>query len=385
MRNFANIGKSVLTKALGLQKNYVEIVDKVIEIVDEEKSGCANCKWYKLKSVIDENDDLHKSCVEACENCPNRCMKTQNIYKKVYHNEKNMYGYLPRLKTNAIKLFLSYHMLEMDNNGIVMNVDLKKQAKILDCDIKTIKNNNRILKDYGYICYTEIDNNIINLYVPAYEEYFKPASVGGRGFLVLSKTTFEEILKIESLNELRLTLRQLMEFDILNNKNVDSIEKSYKELRRVLPDYCKRNIIQKVSSNLSMFVTEIKDNIVKFVIKPEYNSKKVKEDTIESYKDDISNFIKEFNNDAVLVNNSTFDYNDSKYADFFGKEHDWYRVIMFNELEIEDLASLCLQYSLNVVIKALSSIYKTYYLRGDKPHNLGGLTRTVILSNFAAA
>ncbi len=379
MENFCNIGKAVLSKALGIQKNYFEIIENSYEVIDIEASGCESCKWHKIKSVVKPSEVLYEQCEKACESCPRRCMKMEHTYKKVYYNEKNQFGYQPTLKTNSIKLFLAYHFLDVDSIGLIKNVDLQQLANKLHCDIKTIHNNNAILKEYGYIHFTKIDTNIINVYLLEYENYFKPASVGGRGFLVMSKNVFEEILKITSINELRITLRELMEFDSFHNQKKDSIEKSYGEMKRVLPAYCKRNIIQKASNKLSMFITEIKDNFIKFTIKPEYDAKKQKEEQLAYYEQEITSFSQEFAQDVAEINTSICDSKESKFADFFTEpEILEYRCWFFTKLEIADLASLCLQYSYDIVIKALQSIYKTYKLKGTPIRNLGGLTRTVI-------
>ena len=376
---FCNIGKAVLTKALGLQKNYSEMIETSYEVIDIEASNCESCKWHKIKSVTKPSEELYVECENACASCPHRCMKTEYTYKKVYHNEQNAFGYQVTLKTNAIKIFLLYHFLGVDSIGFIKNVDLQELADRIGCDIKTIHNNNVLLQNYGYIHFSKVDAHRINVYLSDYENYLKPASHGGRGFLVMSKDVLEEVLKITSINELRITLRELMEFDSLKNQKTDSIEKSYSELRRMLPAYCKRNIIQKASNKLSMFLTEIKDNFVKFIIKPEYDAKKQKEEQLTYYEQELASFSQEFAKDVAEINTNIYSIRDSKFADFFTEpETIEYRCWFFTKLEIADLASLCLQYSYDIVIKALQSIYKTYKLRGTPIKNLGGLTRTVI-------
>ena len=312
-------------------------------------------------------------------------MKEEVIYKRVYHNEKNRYGYQPRLKTNAIKLLIAYHFLEVDSIGFIQNVNLKEMATLLNVDIKTIHNNNELLKEYGYISYSKTDVNMINLWLPEYENYFKTAKEGGRGFLTVSNTVFQEILKINSINEMRITLRQLMEFELLSNKKKDTVEKSYKELRRMLPDYCKRNVIQKASNKLRMFIVEVKDNLIKFIIKPEYDAKLQKEQQLEFYEKELTTFSREFAHDVGEINTSIHNTKESKYADFFENVSEntfieEYRCWFFTPLELADLASLCLQFSWHKVMKALQQIYKTYKLQGLAIQNLGGLTRTVILA-----
>ena len=249
---------------------------------------------------------------------------------------------------------------------------------------KTINNNNELLREYGYICYNKTDSHFANVFLPDYENYFKPASQGGRGFIVMNKSVLNELVKIQSINELRITLRQLMEFDLLSNRSIDSIEKSYKELRRVLPDYCKRNVIKKASEKLSMFIVEIKENIINFRIKDKYDSKRQKAELQSYYEQELLDFSKEFLHDVVEINTSITDYRDSKYSEFFDGVEPYtgtYSAWMLTQVEIADLASLCIHYSWHHVIKALQSIYKTYRMKGVAIMNLGALCRTVILAN----
>lgn len=385
MQSYGNIGRAVLTRALGLQENYTEVVDHTITVLDEETSGCLTCKWHEIREFSEPDSDLYKSCTAACENCSTKCTKQEHVYKKIYHNEKNKFGYAQRLKSNAIKLFLLYHMQSVDAHGIIRNINLKDMAEIIGCNIKTIKNNNEILKEYGYIYFTETSLHTINVFLPEYETYYLPASVGGRGFIVLSREVFQVINSINTLNEIRITLRQFMEFDYKGMKDTSSIEKSYGELRRTLPTYCKRNVIQKAAAKLSMFITEIKDNIIRFTLRTEYNAKKTKEQTLAQYKQDLTDFCHSFNEDVVRANTEIFDTTRSKYRDFFKADCNRYRLLCFTDLELEDLSSLCLQYSYHIVIDALSSIYKTYILPAKKLLQLGAITRYIIQTNFENA
>ena len=385
VKTFCSIGKAVLTKALGLQQNYREVIESEREVIDTEASGCESCRWHKIKTVTRPDEELYAECESACASCPYKVMKTEITYKRVYHNEKNRYGYQPRLKTNAIKLLIALHFQdEVDNIGFIKNINLKGLAKLLSCNIKTIHNCLETLKEYGYISFTKTDVNLITVWLPEYENYFKPASSGGRGFLTLSDAVFTELLSIKNLNELRISVRQLMEFEILTNTRKNTVEKSYKELRRMLPNYCKRNIIKRAAEKLSMFIVEMKDNLIRFIIKPEYDAKTQKEQQLEFYEKELITFSQEFAHDVAELNTSIHNTKDSKYSDFFeGTEVEEYRCWFFTPLEIADLATLCLQYSWHRVMKALQSIYRTYKLQsgGTTIQNLGGLVRTVILAN----
>lgn len=52
------------------------------------------------------------------------------------------------------------------------------------------------------------------------------------------------------------------------------------------------------------------------------------------------------------------------------------------DIEIDDIASLSLHYSYDIVINALSVVYKEYYMYEKTVNNLAGLLSTIIRSQF---
>ena len=207
MDNFANIGKAVLLQSLGLQKNYTEIIEDHTDVIDYNAPSCSDCKYRALVQNFPEGSEIYESAQNACNNCPNKTLVKKAVCKKVYHNEKNRYGYKPRLKSNAIRLFLLLHFYHPDRFGIISGIDLSQLGARLGCDIKTVKNNLEILKNYSYISYCKVSPHCINLCITDYEQYYLPAARGGRGFLVLSKPLLEQLLSLDSLISLRLHLR----------------------------------------------------------------------------------------------------------------------------------------------------------------------------------
>lgn len=387
MTKYCKVGRAVLMRAIGLQKNYTEIISNSREVVDTEASGCNQCKWFSYKQVLHPGDEMYASCEAACSSCPHKHMKTEYTYTRVYNNESNRYGYQPRLKTYAIKLFIAYHFMDkIDDFGLIRNVRVDELADILGCSVKTIHNNNELLSRYGYIAYSKIDSNTINVLLPEYENYYKPASAGGRGYITLSDAIFQELKNIDSLNVLRLTMRGLLEYET-SGAGSSGMEKSYKELRRMLPAYCKRGIIQDASKKLSLFIADVKDTVINFVIKPEYNAKYIKKQQLTLYKKEIMDFSIDFTKEVSLINSGKYDAASSKYAGFFEDTYiasDGYTKWAITPEQAEDLASLCIQFSYDIVIKALQSIYKTYRSVKAPIKNIGGLARRLITSESAA-
>ena len=384
--NFANIGKAVLIQALGLQKNYTEILETTEQVIDYSNPACSECKYRSIVKAFDSSTDIHKGAVDSCNNCPKKQYTTNSKYTKVYHNEKNKYGYKPLLKNNAIKLFLLLHFNNHDRFGIAQNIDTRVLATTLSCNIKTVYNNLEILKQYNYISYSKNSTYSISLCLCDYESYYLPAQKGGRGFFVMSSDLLMQILAIDNLVSLRLHLRELIELDNLSIKGrISAFSKSYAELKKLLPSYCKPGIIRKAMENsCHIFDISITSSNIRFEIIEQYDSKLQKEKCYNQYVTLFTDFIQDFNSTVVAVNVDNFI--SKKYSEFFDIEnintYDHYHMINLNDTDIMDLAQLSIQYSYGLVLDAYSEVYKTYIMQDKKITNLGGLVRTIILSKF---
>lgn len=386
MDNFANIGKAVLLQSLGLQKNYIEVAEGCVDIIDYDTPACTDCKYRALIESFTPDSSVYQAAQTICQNCPNKTITQKTVYKKIYHNEKNRYGYKPRLKSNAIKLLLLFHFYHPDRFGIIQNVHFDVLASQLNCDIKTIKNNLDVLKNYNYISYCKTSVHTINLCLCDYEQYYLPANQGGRGFFVLSKELLYQLLSIDNLLSLRIHLRELIDIDNLNAKGpFTAVSKTYKELKLALPDYCRPSTIRHaVAHTVDIFDISFHEHAVRFEIREQFNARKQKQDCFNQYLEMFHAFMKDFNETVIYINNHNV--LPDKYKSFFedcpNAEH---RLLQIRDFEFEDLAQLALQYSYDYVLTAFSQIYKTYIMRERKILNLGGLIRTAINANLIAA
>ena len=82
------------------------------------------CKYRTVVNTFDKNSKPYADACAACASCPHKALIQKNVYKKIYHNEKNRYGYRPMLKSNAIKLFLLCCIsIILIDNGIIYNIE----------------------------------------------------------------------------------------------------------------------------------------------------------------------------------------------------------------------------------------------------------------------
>lgn len=381
LNTFARIGKGIISKAIGLQRNHKEIVIDGPDKLNEIKSGCQSCPYYgkKLDKIALGLSDADLPCRECHQ------AVWEHTYSTVYVNEKNQYGYQPTLKTNAIKLLLLYHFLQPDPLGLIKNVNIKELAETLCCTVATIRNCNDILVEYGY-CYTSNngwDDDCINVLLPAYKDYHKTAKEGGRGYLTMTSSMFGNLLSINTLNPLRLTLKGLLEVDNQSPQTTDANTKiSYKKLRYFLPDYCRRNVIQKaLKQNNPIFDITLKDDCVIYNLPDKLSQSYLRKKLEIQCTDDIKDYISQLNN---LFSNGDLT---SEYSidDFHTILHTLsiepaknYRPIIIPVDTYRSLGSMCAQYSITIVKSAIAIVYNNFINKGRIIDNFGALIRTTI-------
>lgn len=392
LNSYARIGKAVITKAIGLQKNYKEVYEKSEEKLNEEKSGCHNCEVCKLKcrfsalGVTEVCDALN----EQCRTCSQAVWEsTYTTYTK-YINEKNRYGYQPTLKVNAIKLFITYHFLQPDALGFIKNVSVKELAELLDCTPATIRSSNEILSsyEYCYFCNSGISDNHINVYIPEYKNYHKPASEGGRGYLSLSSNMLSELLAVDHLNTLRLTIKGILEVDNASaydaaNPNLTDVTSTFDKLRGFLPSYCKRNVIRKaLEQGNAIFQYSFSDSSVTFSMKQEYAKKNMRKAMLLESEQEVKDHVDSLN-DVLELANDKEPYTDHERTQALltmfsiGSFHRYPSLILTND-DYRDLASMCIQYNMNMVKQAISCVYNDYIAKRRPVESFGALTRHYI-------
>lgn len=377
--NYKPISKALLHRIIGLQTNY-----KVLDI----PNSCKDCDHYAQQckwEMFPESKEYKEACFK-CKDCPYK--QTLELRKHIanevkfkYINEKNKYGESAPLKLYGILLLLYYHLLANTEDGILKNVSIKQIAQSLGCNEKTVIANNQLLCKRGYIYQSNaLDKNCINVCICNYKKAFLPASQGGRGYFTLSSELFEELVSIKTTNLLRIVLKQLLEFDEKGNSEEEEkqLNKSYSELRRYLPGYCKPCVIRKTLKDTNILKFDTQKDYVTIKMDRKYDCKKVKEERYEYTKNEIStqlaNLTEETKN-AITIGGAAFS---NSY--FRLKRIDNYSVWAFEDTQIVELSRLAVCYSIELVIYSLSEIYATY-ICGDKNKqikNLGGLARNII-------
>lgn len=394
LSSFARIGKGVITKAIGLQENYIIVDEKTGRKLDEQRSGCSECPVYKIKCMMREYgmEDELKFLDCQCEGCSQAFFVENYTESKKYINEKNKFGYQQTLKTNPIKLLLAYHFMQPDSIGMVRDVSIKELAGLVGCTTETIRANNRILQDYGYIsvCNSGLFANHINVMLMEYKDYHKTAEEGGTGYITMSVSMLDKILGIEGINPLRINLKGILEVDNASYRNTEDPELSsatatFKKLQGFLPSYCKRNVIIKaMQGNRSIIDFKYDSNIVTFKINPEFAQKNMRGSMLADEEAKIKEYIANLNKTLGMAGevyiSGANPLADARLAGYRIAKADGYIPLSLSDKDCRDLASMCIQYSRDTVQAAVIAAYNGYTLQGEKINNFGGLVRTIIRS-----
>lgn len=290
-REITKIGKSFLTRIVGVQENHKIIEYK--ESIDFHRCN-ENCPILKLMIDNPTEDNMNNTyCHTQCEAVK---VKTSIIR---YINENNKYRlYSPvqvpdtrkqRLSKSQIKQILYYHFLMVDNQGIIKNINLNNVSKALNCSTKTIINNNKRFKALGLIGCTYIDNNLFNIVLVEYPKYHLSKNQGGTGYIQITQELLFELLKMDDVNALRFELRKLLRFDSDNIQASQEQSKysyySYNEVKYCLPSQISyTGIIEKtVDKHTEAFNTKKQDNKVLFILNNNFNAKLVKQQRETEY------------------------------------------------------------------------------------------------------
>lgn len=357
---FANIGKAILIQMLGLQKNYHEDVVGTQQVLDPQATGCASCPYYKQSTL------LGIDCKEQCDNCPHRKYKEEPIIQRRYFNEFNQFGYKPMLKCFAIKLMLLFHFQSPDKDGYCLNFDPYQAAETLGCTTRTVLNNLDNLQRYKYIKYKRVSPHNYNILLTEYKNYFSPATKGGRGYFVMPQDLFKKILPLGEVNQLRIILRELLEFDKLSQRGNFTINnRSIEDIRKYLPFYCKPYVINKIIASLDTPIMTFEHiNGTYRITSPYGNTKQFKEDEIEYWTSYWKVFVFNFNDNILFTNKEQGQANPLLF--------------LFEDKGYHDIAMMTLQYGAEEIQKAMETLYYTYVVQNREVTNPGGLLRHLI-------
>lgn len=274
-----------------------------------------------------------------------------------------------KLSKYQLLQFLLYHFLVKQKDGIIHNIKEKEIANILNCTVKTVRNNNYILKELNLITFFRVDIGIIDVEIRGYSDYFLSKEEGGKGFIRISKNFFNGLLNMshENVNSLRLALYELIEYDNLraskryemNFKDTDvySFTRTIKNIKNLLPKrFFKKKILSliEIINKNKIFTISKEDRILTFKLNKDMNGYIQFIELDKSYKNLISNRL-------------------DKFKSLFK--------IKFTEKDLKDLIDLSFLYSIKAVNNCLDLFSSSENAKDDVRSGnieIGAYVRTLI-------
>ena len=172
------------------------------------------------------------------------------------------------------------------------------------------------------------------------------------------------------------------------------LERSYEQLRRYLPGYCKPNVIKKaLVTESDIFNVECENSKIVLHLNAAYNTRQAKLQLIEENRGEMQSYITALNDMLDQYNlfqeqpNNEFDdlteklrtYGINTYIDTNKKlTNNTYPPVILKDNDYRDLGLLSTTYSLTVVKQTMIEIYNTYILPKRPIESIGALTRTII-------
>ena len=270
MLPYASIGKVNIIPALGLARNTSEI--------DRKSSGCSSCPVYA--AII-----RGEAAEEKCASC-----KTK---KTLYQNEKARYRYKDPLTKSELFVFLALHLYGPSATGVVADVSAIQLAEECQIAPKTAYEALDGLVSKGYL---HLNRDIRGAYVALiadYESYFLPANKGGRGYSVVTKDIFDQLLSVKgNINAVRYAIRTYLniELDAIKNLTHDlEHSESIKQALSYFPSYFRPfHLKQIVTSCLPSMLSLARDFGQSIVLRldPAFYGKSAKQDLLDRQEEE---------------------------------------------------------------------------------------------------
>lgn len=368
-----SIGKAVLYQMLGIQESYYTPA--------KIPSSCKNCPWIEAA--------LSNPSPTVISNLKIHCLSCQNYKTDIlqYVNEKNKYGSKEKVCRNAISLFIMLHMYHPSQSGYINNLSIRTLAEKLNISERTVKNCLSMLSKKNYIFVDYMRNGLFNVILLDYTKYFLKADKGGRGYIKISDITLSELFEIKNILAFRIILRQLLD------EQDQDCEKTYQQLRRTLPDYCKRNVIQKALNIYNNMIYSIKtaSNTVHFSLLKSVNTNYImqndKADNIQ-YFDSVLKELDDFILSGKPVSDIPISLNRFIRNPLNGNIISEPVLFQRNNTEtlLNDLANLSVKYSRQTVLDALADTYRDKMCQKQSLiRDVGAYVLTVIKNNMKSA
>lgn len=273
-----------------------------------------------------------------------------------YINERSYYGSRPSLGQNSILLFIYLHFLNPSAYGHVF-LSVSDASAFLGITKKSIRSNLRSLMQRGYILYEPNEKGFYDVSILSYASRNDSVSEGGRGYISIPFSVFEEMSKTnraENINELRMQIRGFL--SCLPGKNKDRYDGiSIRNLKKNFPSYVRKKDIKRLlmtDTILNFFHVKINSAFCYLRAKEDFNFMNIKQDYVAQNLDTVK----------ITVQDALKQYSSSGFS--------------FTETDYHDIAKISLRYDIKDVIQGIWTLFANY-VSSDVHGKVGALIRAL--------
>lgn len=326
--------------------------------------------------------------VPRCRICPNfnecqqyttvmrqhRIDESSNTALRKRLAEKNpLGGDISQNSRGVLLCYIVLHLLHPDDSGYIRNVSFSRLADLTSLAVSTVRRCMQKLKDDGYIAYGndryDIDYGYYDFLIIDYPKTFYTAQMGGKGFIHINNITWESLRSL-SVNSLRVTLLTLCDTDRPGNED-GRVEINYHRYAKYLPGYFCRTVFDHLlkSFNIndhSLFQASIGCGSAILSYRTGMDARKDYQNSRLQITTDIDNYCQEV--DTCMENlkfNSILSPLAQRIRSLCGRDFD-YEKLMPGKALIKDMASICMDYTVDIVKKA----YLSYICKGGSVRNI---------------
>lgn len=385
---FGRLSKQTLIPLIGIAENYSTYEDTCevshVQVITETCMGC-NC--YATSPFVAGCEH----CSSTCKNCPFYQSEAQYVSKKIkqYKNEKNYFGNKEKVGKSAIKLWIALHFCSPDDFGLVRGITMSKITKLTGLNTRQVKYALKNLTKKGYIspsaCIQNC-NSAFDVMIADYQKLYAKAEKGGKGYITLSEDNLAEIMAFKNVNELRMYIRLYLTCDETavkhNNQYQHFSAVKLDVAKKWLPSYLTFSNVKSILSELKKYFSVQESEDAKFSVtfmnttpgKLLYNEK------IEDAKSEVFEYIREINR-LVMSKPDSKTLNNMLQLDICCLPKKWKDKMIYiheNSRQVHDLAKLAIEFDLDAVKKAISSIVRNFHFEDKEIISWGALARNYI-------
>ncbi|YBV92471.1 hypothetical protein M1D53_09890 [Bacillus sp. PK9-021] len=310
----------------------------------------------------------------------NRNTKRDNSYYYEKHSFGLAKNFVDIKWTGSLMKQILAYVAKCNSQGHISIISEQELANTIQCSVRTVQNNNKLLEDYDIIRWDRLWGDYIQVSLNNYLEDFLDLHIkeaadvqnisynpemldednntytSKGGYTSVSMEVIYQLLAIKNINMLRLALRALYVYESdVNVKKDSEALLSYTEVKHILPKYIGyKAAIKEMASKLNkIFRIDVleKDDCVKTLLE----EKQLRKSIIEKIKD---GFILSFNLTGAHDSKKQKEIEKIRGEHAFTQFKNFFKSFGHYSIKKEDIHSIVHEFGLDIIEKSLTSVQR---------------------------